>query len=414
LIETKSFAIPKQAIWDAYKRVRSNKGAGGVDGQTIADIEQDVGNTLYKIWNRMCSGSYFPKPVLAVDIPKASGGTRRLGIPTVSDRIAQMVVKQVLEPELESIFDDSTYGYRPNRSAHQALQAARRNCRRCDWVVDVDIEQFFDSLDHDLLMKAIRHHTDSCWIQLYIKRWLTTLIQLPDGTIEQRDRGTPQGGVISPLLANLYLHYAFDRWVRTNYPSIVFERYADDIVCHCRSERQAKRFLRDLRERLARCGLRLHKDKTRVVYCKDDRRTEIHEHHSFTFLGYDFRPRLARNRQGVGYVGFGPGVGRGALKAMGQTMRRWQVQRRTAQTVTDLLTDYGPILRGWIQYYGLYNRQLLNGLLFRWQRRLIRWVLNKYKSLRHRVRHGLSWWRRQTRDNPELGQLWQPLYLSKD
>ena len=270
--KAKPFNIPKREVWEAYKRVRANQGAAGVDGQSIAEFEQDLSNNLYKLWNRLSSGSYFPLPVRRVDIPKATGGTRPLGIPTVTDRIAQMVVKRYLEPLLEPIFHEDSYGYRPGKSAIQAVGTARQRCWRRDWVLDLDIKGFFDNIDHGLLIRAVRKHTDCKWVLLYTERWLKAPVRFADGTLEARGRGTPQGGVISPLLANLFLHYALDAWMVRNHPDIPFERYADDGIYHCANLAQAERLKALVEQRLTDCGLALHPDKTKIVYCKDTRR----------------------------------------------------------------------------------------------------------------------------------------------
>ncbi len=306
--ETKSFEIPRQWVYDAWLDVRANKGAAGVDGISISDFEADLKNNLYKIWNRMSSGSYFPPPVMRVTIPKASGGERHLGVPTVADRIAQTVVKRVLEPELERIFHPDSYGYRPGKSAHDALAQTRQRCWQYDWIIDLDVKGFFDNIDHELMMKAVRKHTDSPWMLLYIERWLKVGMMEEGGSVEKRDKGTPQGGVISPLLANLFLHYAFDVWMKRNHPSIVFERYADDIIVHCQSQREAEELLEAIKERMEAVQLELHPDKTKIVYCKDARRTGDHEHVKFDFLGYTFRPRKIKTRQGKYSVGFTPAI----------------------------------------------------------------------------------------------------------
>jgi len=268
----KSFTISKYEVWEAYKRVKSNRGAAGVDRQSIEEFDRDLKNNLYKLWNRMSSGSYFPAPVLRVEIPKADGRLRPLGIPTVMDRIAQMVVKRCLEPELEKHFHSDSYGYRPSKSALDAVGVARKRCWEYDWVLDLDIKGFFDNIDHDLLMRALRKHTDCRWILLYVKRWLEAPVQLPDGSLQERDKGTPQGSVISPLLANLFLHYAFDLWMQRRCPSVPFERYADDVICHCKSRSQAEGLLDAISKRMTECKLELNHTKTKIVYCKDNRR----------------------------------------------------------------------------------------------------------------------------------------------
>jgi RNA-directed DNA polymerase len=295
---TKSFDISKQLVWDAYKRVAKNKGAAGVDNQSLEDFNADLENNLYKLWNKMASGSYFPPPVKRVDIPKSDGKTRPLGIPTVSDRIAQMVVKLKLEPTVEPIFDEDSYGYRPNKSALDAVGKARERCWRNDWVVDIDIQGFFDNIDHQLLMKAVKKHTECRWVILYIGRWLTAPVVLPDGQQMERDRGVPQGGVVSPLCANLFLHYALDRWVRKEFPTVTFERYADDVIYHCKTRFMAERLIVAIRDRLEVCKLKLHPEKSKIVYCKDNTRKGEYERMQFDFLGYSFRPRLVKARKG--------------------------------------------------------------------------------------------------------------------
>lgn len=314
--KAKPFCISKREVWTAYKRVKANGGAAGVDDQTIAEFEKDLSNNLYRLWNRMSSGSYLPPPVRRVDIPKGDGGTRPLGIPTVSDRIAQTVVKQYLEPLVEPVFHGDSYGYRPGRSAHDALAVARQRCWRHDWVLDLDIKGFFDNIDWELLMRAVRRHTDSAWVLLYIERWLRAPVSMPDGTLVGRERGTPQGGVVSPILANLFLHYAFDRWMKENNPDIPFERYADDVICHCRSEAQARSLRQALEARLAMCKLELHPQKTKIVYCKDTNRLNSHPEQRFDFLGFTFRPRQSMNRTGNLFVSFSPAVSDKAAKAM--------------------------------------------------------------------------------------------------
>ncbi len=308
MTKAKSYAISKQIVWDAYKRVKAKRGAAGVDKQSLGVFEKDLKNNLYKIWNRMSSGSYFPPPVRVVEISKDDGGIRPLGIPTVADRIAQMVAKLYFEPLVEPHFHPDSYGYRPGKSALDAVGVTRQRCWRKDWVIDLDIKGFFDNLDHDLVMRAVRHHTDTPWIVLYIERWLKAPAQKEDGTLVERTKGTPQGGVISPLLANLFMHYAIDAWLQRKYPVVQFARYADDAVIHATSLRQAQSVLEAVRCRLKECGLELHPEKTRIVYCKDDDRRGDYPQIKFDFLGYAFRPRRAKNRWGKFFVSFLPAV----------------------------------------------------------------------------------------------------------
>jgi RNA-directed DNA polymerase len=347
---TKPFAISKQVVWQAYRKVKDNRGAAGIDEQSLAQFQQDLKGNLYKLWNRMSSGAYFPPPVKLVEIAKKDGSVRPLGVPTVADRIAQTVAAQELEKVVEPIFDADSYGYRPGRSAHDALAVCRQRCWKFDWAVDLDVKAFFDSVDHQLMLKAVAHHTDQRWIQLYVQRWLQAPLAQPDGTLVERDRGTPQGSAISPVLANLFLHYAFDAWMRRVFPSVPFERYADDAIVHCTSLAQAGQVQEAIRARLVECGLQLHPDKTRIVYCKDSKRPGSHEHESFDFLGFTFRPRKAKDKYGRYFVSFLPAVSNSAAKAKRQETRRWRLHLRTSQDLKDIAAFINPIVRGWINY----------------------------------------------------------------
>jgi len=382
--QVKPFDIPKSMVWEAYHRVKANKGAAGVDGQTVEQFEQDLKGNLYKLWNRMSSGSYFPPPVKAVEIPKASGGVRILGVPTVADRIAQTVVAMHLERLVEPVFHPDSYGYRPGRSALDAVARCRERCWRSDWVIDLDVRAFFDSVDHSLMLKAVERHTGARWVLLYVARWLKAPVRLADGTLAARDRGTPQGSAVSPVLANLYLHYAFDMWLAREYPDVAFERYCDDAVIHCTSQGQAVMVRNALAARLAEVGLELHPDKTRVVYCKDADRRGDHEVTSFTFLGYTFRPRLAKNKWGKHFVSFLPAVSKDAVKAMSREIRSWHIARRSDKSLTDLAQMFNSIVQGWINYYGRFYKSMLYPLLRRINEQLVRWACRKYKRLRRR------------------------------
>lgn len=388
----KSFVIPKRLVWEAYRRVAANQGAAGVDGQSITDFEADLRNNLYKIWNRMSSGSYFPPPVMAVEIPKPHGeGTRVLGVPTVADRVAQTVVAMQLEARTEAIFHVDSYGYRPGRSALDAVETCRTRCQRKAWVIDLDVARFFDSVDHDLLVKAVEANTDQPWVVLYVKRWLTAPMVLPDGTVQQRDRGTPQGSAVSPVLANLFLHYAFDAWMERQFPAVPFERYADDAVVHCVTERQARHVLAAIAARMGDVGLRLHPDKTRIVYCKDDNRRGSFEHTSFTFLGFEFRRRTVRTTRGVLFTGFAPAISPTALKAISREVRRWRLHRRTHSELAELAEQINPIVRGWLHYYGRFYRSRLHALLKRINAYLVRWARKKYRRLAS-FKRVYRWW----------------------
>jgi len=405
----KPFDIPKREVWEAYKRVRANHGAAGVDGQSIAEFEADLSNNLYKLWNRLSSGSYFPPPVRRVDIPKEGGRTRPLGIPTVGDRIAQMVVKRFLEPLVEAHFHEDSYGYRPGKSALDAVGVARQRCWRYAWVLDLDIKSFFEEIDRGLLMRAVRKHTQCPWVLLYIERWLRAPVQMADGSLIGRDRGTPQGGVVSPLLANLFLHYAFDMWMRRTCPDIPFERYADDAICHCRSEAQARALRASLERRFAECGLMLHPAKTKIVYCKDDDRRGNYPDQKFDFLGYTFRPRLSRRRRGTFGVSFSPAVSDKALKAIRQTVRGWTLHERSDKSLDDLARMFNAHLRGWINYYGRYYKSALYPTLRHIDLILARWAHRKFKSLRRHRRRTRHWLDRLARRQPGLFAHWRLL-----
>ncbi|WP_327137419.1 group II intron reverse transcriptase/maturase [Streptomyces sp. NBC_01340] len=400
----KPFAISKRLVWEAYERVKANKGAAGVDECSIEDFEKDLRGNLYKIWNRMSSGTYFPPPVKAVEIPKP-GGTRILGVPTVADRIAQTVVALTLEPRTESIFHDDSYGYRPRRSALQAVERCRQRCWKKDWVLDLDVQKFFDSVDHALMVKAVEANTDQRWVVLYVKRWLVAPLQLPDGTLQERDRGTPQGSAVSPVLANLFMHYAFDQFLAREFPSVDFERYADDAVVHCVTERQAQQVWAALEARMEEVGLRLHPDKTKLVYCKDSRRRGSAEHTSFKFLGYTFAPRKARYPDGKAFTSFLPAVSPEALKAMGQQVREWRVHRRTRLELIELADWINPIVSGWMTYYGRFYRSQLYPFLRRINTYLMRWARKKYKRLRSYKRFR-AWWTGLVQRAPGLFKHW--------
>ena len=403
---SKSFDISKRLVWEAYRQVKSNQGAPGVDKQSIGEFEQDLGNNLYRIWNRMSSGSYFPPPVRAVEIPKADGGTRVLGVPTVADRVAQTVVALVLQPRTEAIFHPDSYGYRPGRSQHHALAACRERCRSRDWVIDLDIRKFFDSVDHDLMIKAVAANTDQAWVVLYVKRWLTAALQHPDGSLEGRDRGTPQGSAVSPVLANLFMHYAFDRWLEREFPTVSFERFADDAVVHCVTERQAREVLAALSVRMVEVGLQLHPDKTKIVYCKDDDRRGGYPVTSFTFLGYTFRPRTIRSKAGRLFDRFSPAVSPVALKRMSRQLRDMRIHRQTGLSLDDLAAMINPVVAGWMDYYGRYRRWELYPLLQRVNSYLARWARNKYKRLRAFTRLKV-WWRGVLDRDPALFAHWR-------
>lgn len=405
--KAKPFEISRHMVWEAYQRVKANKGSAGVDGESMADFESNLKDNLYKLWNRMSSGSYFPLAVKQVMIPKASGGQRPLGIPTISDRIAQTVVKLKLEPELDPHFHPDSYGYRPGKSAIEAVGITRKRCWRYNWVIDLDIQGFFDNLDRELLKKALKRHTDCRWVLLYIERWLHAPIQRESGEQICRTKGCPQGGVISPLLANLYLHYTFDEWMRRNYPHTPFARYADDSVVHCKTEREAQELLVAIRERMKGCGLKLHPEKSKIVYCKDDDRQGSYLHEQFDFLGYTFRSRRSKNRWGKFFINFSPSVSRTAMTQMRRKMRTWKLHLRTDKELIDLSRMFNPTLRGWVAYFQHYYPSGMYPVLRHVNRILARWARGKFKRLRRHKRRAEYWLGKVARAHPELFCHWQ-------
>ncbi len=410
--KAKPFAISKELVWQAYKKVKSNRGAAGVDRVSLADFEADLENNLFKLWNRMSSGSYFPPAVRLVEIPKGtSGQTRPLGIPTVADRIAQMVVKQVLEPQVEPIFDEDSYGYRPGKSALDAVGVTRQRCWKKDWVIDLDIKGFFDNLDWDLVLKAVAHHSEDRWVLLYVERWLRAPVEHADGQQEERTKGSPQGSVISPLLSNLLMHYAFDSWLRRNYPSVQFARYADDAVIHAESYEEAATLLEALRSRLLECGLELHPEKTKIVYCKDEDRdagVEVDVKTSFDFLGYTFRGRMAKNRWGKLYFSFLPAISLKASKRIRSTIRDWGLSRRLQRLSIDQIADYvNRFVRGWLNYYGRFYRSAFIRVLWSLAFQLVNWCRRKYRHLRQHRRQAIAWLRQVCHRQRDLFVHWE-------
>jgi len=406
----KPLPVSKRQVWEAYKKVRAKGGAAGVDGQTVEEFEKNISNNLYKLWNRLASGSYMPPAVKRVEIPKAGGGVRPLGVPTVADRIAQTVIKDMLEPIMEPLFHEDSYGYRPGKSAKQALAQTRQRCWKYAWVVEIDIKGFFDSIDGELLLKAVRHHVSENWVVMYIERWLKAPVQMPDGELQPRTRGTPQGGVISPLLANLFLHYVFDIWMQRHHKGIPFARYADDAVCHCHSQARARELMEQLRTRFAQCGLELHPQKTRIIYCKDADRHGDYPNTSFDFLGFTFRPRLSKNWYGKTFVNFSPAVSNKAVKSIRQEVRSWRLQLRSDKALDDLARMFNATIRGWVNYYGAFYKSALYPTLRQIDRKLVLWATRKFKRLRRHRRRAGHWLARVARKHTRLFAHWPLLW----
>lgn len=403
----KPFSIEKKKVLEAFKAVKANGGAAGVDGQSLDEFEKDLKGNLYKLWNRMSSGTYFPPPVRAVSIPKKDGGERVLGVPTVGDRVAQMIVKQAIEPILDPVFLPDSYGYRPGKSALDAVGVTRQRCWKYDWVLEFDIKGLFDRIDHELLMRAVRKHIVCPWALLYVERWLKAPMVLKDGTTVERDRGTPQGGVVSPILANVFLHYAFDLWMARTYPDLLWCRYADDGLVHCRNEKQAIAVKAALEARLAECHLELHPSKTKIVYCFTRNRGRKYPNVSFDFLGYCFRPRkIKRSQEDTFFCGFTPAVSNAAMKAMRATIRQWKLRRQTYRSLDDIARLVNPHIRGWLEYYGRFSRSALYPVFRCVNLALMGWVMRKFKRFsNHKFRTG-RFFERLSKERPDLFAHW--------
>jgi len=402
--KAKQFEITKQEVFNAWKRVKANRGAPGVDKESLEVFGTNLKDNLYKLWNRMSSGSYFPQAVRRVEIPKKDGSTRPLGIPTVYDRVAQEVVRARLEVRLESHFHEDSYGYRPGKSAIDAIRTCRERNWKYDWVLDVDIQEFFDTIDHELLLKAVRKHCSEKWTLLYIERWLKAPIQHKDGREEASNTGTPQGGVISPLLANLYLHYAFDKWIEREYPAVKFERYADDVVIHCRSVNEANALKSALGERLKECRLTLHPEKTGIVYCKDGYRGKNYPKVSYRFLGYTFKPRKAQiRRTGKRYTSFLPAVSKEAQKHFLHQLHDKKLRQWLNAKIERVAEHINPLIRGWFRYFSQFYRSALWFAYGCIDQQLIKWARRKYRWGKWRA---INWLNRLKKQQPNLFAHW--------
>lgn len=396
-------------VWSAYQKVRSNKGSAGVDAISMEEFDAERSKHLYKLWNRMASGSYFPAPVKEVEIPKKDGKFRKLGIPTISDRVGQMVIKMFIEPRLEEIFSTNSYGYRPHRNAHQALQKVRENCWKQDWVIDLDIKGFFDNIDHSKLMLSVNKHVSEKWVVLYIERWLEADVLTKSGQlIQKQGKGTPQGGVISPLLANLFLHYALDKWLENTDKDVRFTRYADDVIIHCKSNAHAEQVLNAVHQRMESVGLELHPQKTKIVYCRDYRRKGKHRTVKFDFLGYSFQPRSAYSQKlRKMFIGYDCAISINSRKRIADKLEVLNVNKLNFKTIGGVAQYLNPMIRGWVRYYGKFKMYELTKVFRLLSKRLVWWARRRYKRYKTSIRKGYQWLSTVRKQYPTLFYHWQ-------
>jgi len=403
----KPFVISKALVFEGYQKVKAKGGGPGVDGQSIHAFEEKLKDNLFKLWNRMSSGTYFPLPVRAVEIPKKEKGTRTLGIPTVSDRIAQTTVSKALEPNVEPMFHADSYAYRPGKSALDAVAKCRERCWKYDWVIDLDIKSFFDTVPHDQILELVSKHTNERWVLLYVERWLKAPLQRQDGTLTARDRGTPQGSAISPLLVNIFMHYAFDSWMEEEFPYLPFERYSDDVIVHAKTKRQASYVKAMITSRLESYGLELHPEKTKIVYCKDDRRKGDHEHIAFDFCGYTFRPRRAKNSKDKSvFTRFLPAIANSSAKKIKANMKAWRFKQQGGTDLAKLAMKINPIVSGWINFYGKFFPSRLVQVLNHLNLLLVKWAQRKYKRLKTSKSRAWLWLAAVARREPQLFAHW--------
>jgi len=396
--KAKPFDIPKVLVWNAFLKVKERKGSAGIDQQSLKDYESDLKANLYKLWNRMSSGSYFPSEVKNVDIPKKIGGIRRLSIPTVTDRIAQAVVKLMLEPKIDRHFHSDSYGYRPNKSGLDAISICRKRCWKYPWVINLDIKAFFDNVNHKLLMKALDRYITEPWEKLYIERWLK---------ICEGNKGLPQGGVISPLLANLFLHYSFDKWIERSFSHNPFERYADDIIVHCKTRMEAVELKYEIKKRLKKCGLEVHPEKTQIVFCKNSNLQGAYKQQSFDFLGYEFRPRSTVSEAGKLFIGFNPAISPSSAKAIRRKIKEWRLGHKTQLSLEEIADKINPCLRGWINYYGAHNHSILMNVFRYLETRIFKYIKRKYKKRSSHLRKAKKLLVRIYENQPTLFVHWQ-------
>ncbi|MCP4262924.1 MAG: group II intron reverse transcriptase/maturase [Planctomycetes bacterium] len=405
----KTVPIEYNQVLNAYRKVKRGGKAAGIDNESWEEFDQKSESNLYVIWNRLASGSYHPQAVREVEIPKKGGQMRKLGIPTLRDRIAQQVVKDYMEKRIDCLFHENSYGYRPMKSAHQAIDRVKQNCYRYDWVIDMDISKFFDEIDHVLMLKAVEHVSEEKWVKMYVERWLGMPVHKQDGTLQPKaGKGTPQGGVISPLLANLYLHFSFDVWLSKHYPQVSFVRYADDAVVHCTSRTEAETVLESIKQRLAEVKLQVNEEKTRISYCRDYRRRAMHSECKFEFLGFSYQPRARKSkRDGKNFTAFAAEISQSNQKRIRSEIREVKIWRNTKVEISDISKLFNAKLRGWIAYYGKYSKRSLRNTLLLIDRKLVKWLGKKRKI---GYRKAVAKLKTIKHANPELFYHWKTGY----
>ena len=397
--ETKSQPITRQMVWQAYQKVKSNKGSFGVDRMDWVALDRKLKSHLYKLWNRLSSGSYFPEPVREVSIKKKTGGMRKLGIPTLLDRIAQEVVKTHLERIVEPQFHHSSFGYRPKRNCHQAVEAATRNAFTHCWAIDLDIKSFFDTIDQELLMKAVEHYCKDRWVLLYVRRWLKVGVVQQDGCYVDRLTGTPQGGVISPLLANIFLDVTFDKWMERHHGGKPFERYADDIVVHCKTERQAKYLLQEIKQRFGRCKLQVHDGKTQIVNIRGSSEKKYKK--SFDFLGFTIQPHYTKVKGNAQKVLPRSIISRGSVRSVLDKFKGIHKRRISLEA---LAREVNPVIRGVINYYCKFWSYHTHKLWYQLNERLKKWV--KWEKRLYKMA-SVRWLQQKYARRPDLFAHWK-------
>ena len=412
-VTSKGIPITRSMVWHAYKKVRKNKGVGGVDGKSLKAFRRNQEDNLYKLWNRLTSGSYFPQAVKEVSIKKSSGGERKLGIPTVEDRIAQQVIKNYLEDRFEQEFHENSYGYRPMKSSHQAIDQVRVNVRKHDWVIDMDIKGFFDEVSHELLMKALERHVGEKWAKMYIERWIEAPIEKESKERVYREgKGTPQGGVISPLLGNLFLHYVFDKWMGKEYPHLKFVRYADDIIVHCNTKEESEKVLTAIKSRMAACQLELHEKKTKIVFCKKYKKRSPIKEVKFDFLGFSFQPRPSATKAGRMFLGYDCAISQSSKNKIITKIRETKFQRWTNRSIEEIAEFFNAKIRGWINYYGKFRKHKLNGVFRVLESRIIEWARRRYKHLNKSYIKAMKWFYRFKKNNVDLFVHWKMGFIN--